>query len=138
MTTPDITGGSDPQESKATRALAESLQRLVHKGFASAGPSGQSLKNFLNGTWLGEPLHVILTDVPVGAWTTALVFDALPVSAAFAKSSRLPCTRSGVSKLAYATARLKYARSNVFIRRFEQAINSGAGFRCINARKSPG
>lgn len=76
MATPDITGGSDPQESKEARAVAESVQKLVHKAFASAGPSGQKLKNFLNGTWLGDPLHVILTDVPIGAWTTGLVFDA--------------------------------------------------------------
>ncbi len=52
------------------------MQKLVHKAFASAGPSGQKLKNFLNGTWLGDPLHVTLTDVPIGAWTTGLIFDA--------------------------------------------------------------
>lgn len=75
--TPDITGGFDCEESPKTKAVGESLQKLVHRGFASAGPSGQKIKNFLNGTWLGEPLHVILTDVPIGAWTTALVFDAL-------------------------------------------------------------
>jgi len=28
-------------------------------------------------TWLGDPLHVVLTDVPIGAWTVALVFDVL-------------------------------------------------------------
>jgi len=33
-----------------------------------------------HGTWLGEPLHVILTDVPIGAWTAAVVFDALDSS----------------------------------------------------------
>jgi nitrite reductase/ring-hydroxylating ferredoxin subunit/uncharacterized membrane protein len=26
---------------------------------------------------MGEPLHAVLTDVPVGAWTVAMVFDAL-------------------------------------------------------------
>jgi uncharacterized membrane protein len=31
----------------------------------------------LNSTWLGEPLHVVLKDVPIGAWTTAIVFDVL-------------------------------------------------------------
>lgn len=77
MSTPDITGGSDPRESKEARAAAESLQKFVHKAFAGAGPGGQGLKNFLNGTWLGNPLHVILTDVPIGAWTTAVVFEAL-------------------------------------------------------------
>ncbi len=79
MATPDITGGSDSGESPRSRAIAESLQKLVHRGFASAGPGGQKLKNFLNGTWVSEPLHVVLTDVPIGAWTTALVFDALEV-----------------------------------------------------------
>ena len=77
MATPDITGGLDCEESPKTKAVEESLQKLVHKAFASAGPSGQKVKNFLNGTWLGHPLHVILTDVPIGAWTTALVFDVL-------------------------------------------------------------
>jgi nitrite reductase/ring-hydroxylating ferredoxin subunit/uncharacterized membrane protein len=77
MATPDITGGFDCEESKKSKAVEESLQKLVHKAFASAGPTGRKMKNFLNGTWIGHPLHVILTDVPIGAWTTALVFDAL-------------------------------------------------------------
>jgi len=77
MATPDITGGLDCEESPKTKAVEESLQKLVHKAFDSAGPIGQKVKNFLNGTWLGHPLHVILTDVPIGAWTTALVFDVL-------------------------------------------------------------
>jgi hypothetical protein len=32
-------------------------------------PLGQNVRNFLHGTWLGHPLHPMLTDVPVGAWT---------------------------------------------------------------------
>ena len=38
-------------------------------------PSAQKIRNFLNGTWLGEPLHVVLKDVPIGAWTIAMFFD---------------------------------------------------------------
>jgi nitrite reductase/ring-hydroxylating ferredoxin subunit/uncharacterized membrane protein len=33
------------------------------------------LKDFLHGTWLGHPLHPLLTDVPIGAFTVALLFD---------------------------------------------------------------
>jgi nitrite reductase/ring-hydroxylating ferredoxin subunit/uncharacterized membrane protein len=33
------------------------------------------LHNLLDGTWLGVPLHPALTDVPVGAWTSAFVLD---------------------------------------------------------------
>ena len=53
------------------------LQKLLHETFASGGRGGQTIKNVLHGTWLGHPLHVILTDVPIGAWTAGLVFDFL-------------------------------------------------------------
>lgn len=53
----------------------DGLQKLIHKVFQFKG--GRQAKNFLHGTWIGHPLHVILTDVPIGAWTTAIVFDAL-------------------------------------------------------------
>jgi len=67
MATADITGGFDCEESPKVKTVGESLQKLVHKAFASGGPSGQKIKNFLNGTWLGHPLHAVLTDVPIGA-----------------------------------------------------------------------
>src|SRR5205085_11013789 len=53
----------------------ESLQSVVHKAFTF--PGGQQVKNFLHGTWIGHPLHVILTDIPIGAWTLTIAFDAL-------------------------------------------------------------
>jgi nitrite reductase/ring-hydroxylating ferredoxin subunit/uncharacterized membrane protein len=34
------------------------------------------LRNALDGTWLGTPLHPALTDVPIGAATAAALFDA--------------------------------------------------------------
>jgi nitrite reductase/ring-hydroxylating ferredoxin subunit/uncharacterized membrane protein len=58
----------------------ERLQKLLHQSFASGGRGGQQLKNALHGTWLGHPLHVILTDVPIGAWTAGLVFDFLELT----------------------------------------------------------
>ena len=57
--------------------LEEGLQRAVSAAFQAGGAAGRAVKNFLHGTWLGHPLHPVLTDVPIGAWTTALVFDAL-------------------------------------------------------------
>src|SRR5213080_2198334 len=57
--------------------LSEQIQPLIRDSFNSVGPAGHAVKNFLHGTWLGHPLHPVLTDVPIGAWTTALVFDAL-------------------------------------------------------------
>ena len=56
--------------------IAEPLSRAVRDLFESAGPVGKELKNALHGVWLGHPLHPVFTDVPIGAWTTALALDA--------------------------------------------------------------
>jgi len=62
----------------AGETLEEKTQEFLDKAlYANGRPSAQKIRNFLNGTWLGEPLHVVLTDVPIGAWTAAMVFDAL-------------------------------------------------------------
>lgn len=37
----------------------------------SPGP----LKDTISGTWLGHPLHPVLTDVVIGTWTSALLLD---------------------------------------------------------------
>ena len=57
--------------------VEDALQRAVAGAFEAGGVAGRAVKNFLHGTWLGHPLHPVLTDVPIGAWTTALVFDTL-------------------------------------------------------------
>ncbi len=38
---------------------------------------GERLRSTLSGDWLHEPLHVVLVEVPVGAWSATAVFDAL-------------------------------------------------------------
>ena len=59
-----------------TIPFEENLQKAVDKALYGSGrPWPQKVRNFLNGTWIGEPLHVILTDIPIGAWTAAFVFD---------------------------------------------------------------
>jgi nitrite reductase/ring-hydroxylating ferredoxin subunit/uncharacterized membrane protein len=41
------------------------------------------IKDFLNGTWLGHPVHAALTDLPIGVMTVAIVLDVIgqPVAA---------------------------------------------------------
>ena len=51
------------------------LQRAVSAAFRAGGTLGQRVKDFLHGTWLGHPLHPVLTDIPIGAWTVAAVLD---------------------------------------------------------------
>lgn len=56
---------------------ANVVQPAVKRAFKVGGRAGQKVKNFLNGTWFGHPLHPALTDVPLGSWTVAFVFDAM-------------------------------------------------------------
>jgi nitrite reductase/ring-hydroxylating ferredoxin subunit/uncharacterized membrane protein len=66
-----ITGIANQEWVEAT---ADPLQKAIRSLFR--GEAGRELKNFLHGTWLGHPLHPVLTDVPLGAWTVALALDA--------------------------------------------------------------
>src|SRR4051812_16584490 len=62
-------------DSPALERIAEPLSKAVRGAYESAGPAGARLKNALHGVWLGHPLHPVFTDLPVGAWTTALALD---------------------------------------------------------------
>ena len=76
--TSDIGGLASERSITPPKPIDERLQKVVDKALYGGGrPSAQKLRNFLNGTWLGEPLHVALTDIPIGAWTAAMVFDVL-------------------------------------------------------------
>lgn len=46
---------------------ADVVQPAVLNAFSAAGETGRKLKNFLHGTWLGHPLHPVITDIPIGA-----------------------------------------------------------------------
>jgi len=56
--------------------IGDRLQKAVSAAFEVGGDAGRRVRDFLHGTWLGHPLHPAITDVPLGAWTTALVLDA--------------------------------------------------------------
>lgn len=57
--------------------VGEPLQTAIVSLFAGGGRTGKQVKNVLNGTWFGHPAHPALTDIPIGAWTTTLVLDAV-------------------------------------------------------------
>jgi nitrite reductase/ring-hydroxylating ferredoxin subunit/uncharacterized membrane protein len=51
---------------KVATPLADAVQKVVPHG---------PVKDLLSGTWLGHPLHPMLTDVTIGAWTSAFMLD---------------------------------------------------------------
>jgi nitrite reductase/ring-hydroxylating ferredoxin subunit/uncharacterized membrane protein len=86
MTNPVVTSpqriigefAADKSGVPAREPVEEKLQKMLDKAlYANGRPSAQKIRNFLNGTWLGEPPHAVLTDIPIGAWTVAIMFDAL-------------------------------------------------------------
>lgn len=55
----------------------ETLSHTVHQWVLQGGAPMRKLADLLHGTWLGHPLHAILTDVAVGAWSLGALFDLL-------------------------------------------------------------
>jgi nitrite reductase/ring-hydroxylating ferredoxin subunit/uncharacterized membrane protein len=51
------------------------VQKVVGEVYKPLGRPGQALKSFLHGTWWGHALHPVIVNVPLGAWTAALVAD---------------------------------------------------------------
>jgi nitrite reductase/ring-hydroxylating ferredoxin subunit/uncharacterized membrane protein len=58
---------------RVSDAVQPEVQKAVDAG-------GTTARNLLDGVWFEAPLHPVMTDVPIGAWTTALVFDGLDLA----------------------------------------------------------
>lgn len=57
-------------------AQLDAVARPLAKKVAALIPGG-AVKDTLSGTWMGHPLHPMMTDIPIGAWTCALALDLL-------------------------------------------------------------
>ena len=105
-----------------TDAVTEALERsgaldrvgrLLGRATSSVVRSGR-LKDVLSGTWLAHPLHPVLTDVTVGAWTSSFLLDLFGNQRTREGSDRLillgalsalPTATTGLSDLADVTTR---------------------------------
>ena len=81
----------------ALHALAEQVGKLealdepaetVAKKIRGAFPTGP-VKDTISGTWLGHPLHPLLTDVPIGSWTSATLLDLVGGEQSHSAAERL-------------------------------------------------
>lgn len=61
------------EKMEALDRFANFMQKFVSR----IVPQESALKDLLSGTWLGRPLHPMLTDVVIGVWTSASVLDIL-------------------------------------------------------------
>jgi nitrite reductase/ring-hydroxylating ferredoxin subunit/uncharacterized membrane protein len=54
--------------------LLDALGKKATLAFANLVRPGRA-KDLLSGTWMGHPAHPMLTDLPIGAWVSAVVLD---------------------------------------------------------------
>lgn len=57
--------------------ISDKVQPKVREAVEAGGTTA---RNVLDGKWMEIPLHPVLTDVPIGSWTAALVFDGLDLA----------------------------------------------------------
>lgn len=57
--------------------IGDGFQKAIGGLYKGLGGPGRALKTLLHGTWLGHPLHPVITDIPLGAWTLAILFDVI-------------------------------------------------------------
>ena len=75
----------------------EALDRLAKPLVRVVGPMVRptAVRNLLSGTYVGHPLHPMLTDVPIGAWGMSAVLDAVGGAAAESAADLLVNGRRG-------------------------------------------
>jgi uncharacterized membrane protein len=92
----DPSAGPDPVTSPLVVAVtrledATGLDSVVDavRPLADALVADPTRRDLLRGTWLGHALHPLLTDVPIGFWTSAVTLDLLGGRRSRAAAQRL-------------------------------------------------
>lgn len=97
-----------PARAASAVELAAVLDRVVKplsRAVRVTLPAGAA-KDLLTGSWLGHPLHPMLTDVPIGVWTSSLLLDVIGGRGgqqaadrliAFGIAAALPTAASGIA-----------------------------------------
>jgi nitrite reductase/ring-hydroxylating ferredoxin subunit/uncharacterized membrane protein len=74
-------------ERLATLEQLDRAARLLAAATRKIGPG--RVKDALSGTWLGHALHPLLTDLPIGTWTSATILDVVGGEDSAAAAERL-------------------------------------------------
>lgn len=53
------------------------MSRSLHKVVLAGGEPTRKIADLLHGTWLGHPLHPLLTDFAIGGWAFGTLCDAI-------------------------------------------------------------
>ncbi len=75
------------QNNEALKDYGTEVKGALHDIVLQSEQS-RRIADILHGVWLGHPLHPLLTDVTIGAWTFASLFDALSILMPFRHAPR--------------------------------------------------
>ncbi len=53
------------------------VSNAIHNAVLAGGEPARKVADVLHGTWLGHPLHPVLTDITIGAWVLGSMFDTI-------------------------------------------------------------
>src|SRR5436305_10140168 len=77
-------GQFDPETSLAAipnlKDYAKAVARAIHGVVLKGGLATRWLADLLHGTWLGHPLHPLLTDFTISAWSFGSFLDLVGLS----------------------------------------------------------
>jgi uncharacterized membrane protein len=57
--------------------ISRSAQKTIQKATHKSGTTANTLKKTLHGNLFGYPIHPIINDIPIGAWTASTVMDTM-------------------------------------------------------------
>ncbi len=76
------------------------IARAIHGAVLSGGDRVRAAADILHGVWLGHPLHPVLTDIPIGAWTLAVMCDLVAAQRGSAEAARMADTLTIIGAVA--------------------------------------
>ncbi len=65
------------QQTWITPEAEMAAQKAIRSVLGGKGEEGSKFRELLHGSFLHEPLHSVITDVPLGSWTATVTFDLL-------------------------------------------------------------
>ena len=72
-----IAAESKAPPTPAIERISDSLQTVIKGVIGSNRRPPRRFKSLLHGVWLRHPLHPLLSDIPIGAWVIAAIFDVV-------------------------------------------------------------
>jgi nitrite reductase/ring-hydroxylating ferredoxin subunit/uncharacterized membrane protein len=81
-----------PYLKEVSETMVQALREAIDKG----GEPARHVADVLHGTWLGHPVHPILTDFTIGAWGIGAMFDAVGLKTGSRRARRMGTTLAKV------------------------------------------